>query len=628
MGKTEQWNDLWKDLVEIISKGDPGFELYSPRILIEDILNEIDFNQFKNNDNKKFFYDKLSEYLGNDIALQEMCGSLLKLLRKDFNSAKLSYLTQIARQISEVFSKGDYFQRNLDLTKQLLLSDEPFLTSDDYEKLRYCAVNLIVEFLSRGYVAKDIERFMEKIFDDYSFPFTNVLITDFPHGVLRSDFETVEQYNHQVTSLVDSLNLEDRLDKLLYFYDKKRRQVNYIFAIEGLIADELTEIGEVTFYTLDQKRYLAGDPREEEIAKDFLQPVTHVAVKVDMLMVDSSFPEAVQKAENALNLISLFYPTRTELKLIFIQWLVVNEAGECISSSRGRKNDGFIQRMHAIKTSELKKNLFYFDRFARHVPGSETEQLFYNRLMDSMHWYRKAEHSKRYEDKILNYWIALENLFFTEYDISDDILNGNRKSKIHLIQECVSDGYANISVHTAAWDLYFYFENYVRNFKYLAPDQPVYHLSDEIIERGQLDGRNKKVHIRNFIGILTDLMGMVGEEILIKDRIAHVRKLYADPSALSRHLSGQIEVIKTNVLLVYRFRNLIVHNAHFEHMLLPYYTEKIREYSGFMIRMMLSKADKPRRGLADAFLAMHLKKERIVQDLSEGKIYLLDNYYD
>jgi len=60
------------------------------------------------------------------------------------------------------------------------------------------------------------------------------------------------------------------------------------------------------------------------------------------------------------------------------------------------------------------------------------------KIANALHWYRKAKNSMKQKDKMLNYWISIENLFNLEKDITFDVLNDSKKGKFHLIQEIIS----------------------------------------------------------------------------------------------------------------------------------------------------------------------------------------------
>jgi len=49
------WIDLWEDLIKNFNKSSYGLNLYNPHLLITDIIDELETEQFKNKRNKKYF---------------------------------------------------------------------------------------------------------------------------------------------------------------------------------------------------------------------------------------------------------------------------------------------------------------------------------------------------------------------------------------------------------------------------------------------------------------------------------------------------------------------------------------------------------------------------------------------
>ena len=109
--KIKFWIELWEDLIKNFLKKSYGLSLYSPHILIEDIITEIEENKFKNKENKKYFYSKLNEFIKNDEVIISNLKSEFTLLRKDFNSNKVNYILALSKKINESFKNGIYFTR-------------------------------------------------------------------------------------------------------------------------------------------------------------------------------------------------------------------------------------------------------------------------------------------------------------------------------------------------------------------------------------------------------------------------------------------------------------------------------------------------------------------------------------
>ena len=51
------------------------------------------------------------------------------------------------------------------------------------------------------------------------------------------------------------------------------------------------------------------------------------------------------------------------------------------------------------------------ERISKYVFKSNRENTVEEkRIIQSLHWFRKAEESENYEDKLVNYWITIESL--------------------------------------------------------------------------------------------------------------------------------------------------------------------------------------------------------------------------
>lgn len=70
--------------------------------------------------------------------------------------------------------------------------------------------------------------------------------------------------------------------------------------------------------------------------------------------------------------------------------------------------------------------------------------------------------------------------------------------------------------------------------------------------------------------------------------------------------------------MIYRFRNLIVHNAHFDNTLLPYYVWKVKQFSGNLIRSIIKHLD-VNKSLTEIILEIHYKREHLIAELERGK---------
>lgn len=164
--KVEFWNETWEDLIKNFLKKSFGLDLYSPSILIDDIITEIEENQFRNSDNKKFFYKKLSYYLENDEVIKKELLSEFILLRKSFHQNRQKYILSVCYKIREKFEQGVYFNKTLELINNIIHKEQE-IDLRFVKNINYYSQSLITEFVKKEYVLEDIKKFLDHVFGGY-----------------------------------------------------------------------------------------------------------------------------------------------------------------------------------------------------------------------------------------------------------------------------------------------------------------------------------------------------------------------------------------------------------------------------------------------------------------------------
>ncbi len=623
--KIKFWSELWEDLIENFLKRSFGLTLYNPHILIDDIITEIEENSFKNQDNKRFFYSKISEYFENDIVINKKVKSQFKILRKTFNTERTGYILETCKEIKDLFQSGLYFDSSLDSIIDLLTLDEE-ISIDFVKSLNYLTQGIIVELIKKSYDIEDIKKFPTNIFDNYTITGAD-LITNFPHGFDYGKYETSpdtfnkEKFNKDIIDYISNLTIKERIQKLSYYYHKKKEKAFYIFVIEGLKGDIDITIGGVIFYTLNKKQFVNkkfdGIDFEELQHREKKEKFIQAAVEVDYLMPKSSHADALTKLENALDLISCYFRVETDLYVNNSNYCIVSQEGRAIFSSMGRdKRDSFLNYHKSLNLNEYEKLLKELNNYSFLWDRTLKSNKSVSKITNALHWYRKAEHSLKQEDKMLNYWIAIENLFNLEKDVKQDVLNDSNKQKFHLIQETISSIQIFVFIYEFGWELYHYY-NWIASSPFLNNIK----LPDDLLKKAQLKGQvGEKVYLKNFIDSLSEI-SQYEKNLFILDKINEVIDFYKNSTSTKKMIDKQISQIKDDILMIYRFRNLIVHNAHFDNTLLPYFVWKLRDYAGSLIRKIISDFTLD-KDLSDLIIRIHLKREKFMYDFDNGKVNL------
>lgn len=624
--RVEFWIDLWEDLIDNFLKKSYGLSLYSPQILIEDIITEIEEISFKNSENKKYLSAKLDWYFKNDSIIQKKFYASFKLLRKILFTNGNQYVLQTAKEINAKFKEGLYYNSCIEIISEELKMNEE-ISIEFVSRINYFSQSLIVEFLKKGYSLEDIKKFPGNIFDNYKIQKisgSDYLSTNYPHSIDYKNFIDSEgnfkreEFNIEVINFIANLTIDERINTLSHYFYKNKTKAKYIFVVEGLKGSVDIKIAGIEFYSLDKKRLITGSKNQhqedlqsngsEEDESDnekFIQ----AAVEIDYLLPKSSLLTAVNKLENALDIISCYFKTSTPLETNTSNYVIVQN-GEYIYSSWSRdKRDTFMKHADSLDLEDIK------DLFAEINENSflwdESDFKQKSKLLNAIHWFSKGEQSMRQEDKMLNYWIAIENLFNVDYDIIDP----KNKSKINLIQEVISSTQLFTFIFSYGWELYHHYSHIAINtFGKRIP-------KDLIIKANLIPKVGEKIHLNKFIECLEEFKNYETNPFIIS-KIDDLLKFYNDKKETYKKISQQNVVIKEDILMIYRFRNLIVHNAYFDNTLLPYFIWKIRLYSSNLIRKMISEYGKKPDDLTSLLIRIHLQKEQFLTELVEGEVNL------
>ncbi|NHM07497.1 hypothetical protein G4D82_09720 [Flavobacterium sp. CYK-4] len=618
------WQELWQNLINnFLKKSNLGLNLYNPHILIEDILTEIEENSFQNTDNKKFLYRQLDNFFRNDSVIKSEFNSAFRILRKNFNSNKTQFIVQILKELKISFTNGKYFDSCLSKLVELLVTEEP-MTRDSINEIKYISQVIIVEFIKKNYSVNDIKQFPKKLFSDYEHEDDGRTVTDFPHGIDYRDYEkingkTEDKFYNDVISLMNNLTVEKRIKSLSNFYYKKPLDAHYIFTVKGLKGNVCIEVGGVTFYSIDKKRYTSlpedlDDDRENlQRIKDngdliFLQ----AAVPVKYLSPESSINSAISRLENALDLISCYYNTQTPLEIDYSRYIIVHE-NEWIYWSSSNDTGARHTRFHnSLNFSEIEpdfkelkgKNFFWENQ-------NETNPSVL-KLRNAIHWYRKAQESLKDEDKLLNYWISIENLFY-DSKIFKDIINPPKNNKFYIIQEIISSNQIPHLVYEYGWELYWHYANQSQ----IIFGKPKIELPKELIEKANLNITKGQIYLEKFINNLDDIKNYETNEYF-RIEIENAMKFFKDVTETKKIIKAQLQQTQDDILMIYRFRNLIVHNAHFDSTLLKYYAWKLKQYSGNFIRSIIKHLETD-NSLNDVILKIQYERELFENELENGK---------
>lgn len=636
--KIKYWVDLWEDLISNFNKNQYGLTFINPHLILRDIIDEIEDNKLKNKENKNYYNEQLDHIIKSDLVIKNTFLTDFSLIKRELNSHRIFYLLQLCKSVKKIFEQGNYFKESLATLKNILF--DPSFKQEDKDAIKLICQNLILEFVLKSYSLKTIEKFPRNLFDKYHFQ-DKTLITNFPHKVSGKEYRKGElfdedAFNRDVKLEIDSLSILQRIERLEDYYNAQSEVRYFIFQVEGIKGDVDIQIGDVNFYSPDIKRYIKKNLSSKFDLELFRSDSEHhfinAAVKMHVIDQEAAKLTAIEMIQKSLDLLRCFFVPKTTFDILQEEYLIVDENGREVGFSYSlshrvlwyKWHDSLNLKEHNNDLTEVigsdlleKTKDFLFKPIDKQ---SNIEQ----KITRSLHWYRKAEETDNLEDRLLNYWIVIENIMCRERTDANLILpKSKRETEFILAKELVPPIQISQFVYCVGWELYWYLHDLLHSSQNA---RKLLTLPKELVEQCNLDPKeDTKIYLQPFIENLKNICNEV-DRIIIKKKVEFTDMFYSDNSFAKKQIEVYTQSVKDDILLIYRYRNKIVHKAHYDKIILPHYVEKARKYAGDLLRTVMHEYSlEPKLSVEEILIGELAKVNRIIEKLDKNvKIDFLD----
>lgn len=614
---------IWDDIIEKFNETSRTASIIDAQALLNEIVDEYNFNSLDNKTNNKIFDEYLHKFVNTDPVIRDNYKSEFHILKESIKRGQGSYAKQICLELLPIFISGKYFKMTLKALCQSL-AREPGKSLDQKLITLLCRT-LISQYRHKGYALNTIRYFSRNVFSGYYLN-KGVVITNFPYNLSPDEHEKDRvldnsEFNQHILNKLDSLTIEDRINALAHYYEKDPKNFTCIFQVKGLKGNMDVNVGPVNIYSPFTKTYLSPSDRwhnKEFFGTNESQNFANAAVSVTVIDKANAAINARSELDRVLDILKLsinqssdFFPSK--------EYLVLSETGDFVTE--GRSYSEYSDRvtwhrsvdLHLAKEQELVDEVL-LTRAASTLCDSEKELSdLDSRLLYSSHWFRKGDQAHIPEDKFLHYWIALENLTAAIPNSVDQ-----SESKISLITRYVPSLLMPTILHDPGWELFYELSNIVRMG---ATENENCDFSEEIIREANLDPElNVDIYLKPFIENIQNLINNCKNEYLL-EKLYFVKNYYHDRSITKATIQQIVESIQTDLTLMYRLRNKIVHKAHVEHKDIDYYTAKLKPYTETVIRVFsLERYIENKKTCAEVLNSFYAKYNVLIDKLGNNRI--------
>lgn len=520
--KVDYFIDYWKDFTysNSIEEELTHTIVYNPKELFKEFADEISRKELKNKDNKKFFIDHINRFFDFKIESTNYLNSTLTLIKQQFQNPDFKYLLHLLSILDKLLSNNKLVINCVNELEAILTSK---IELDDSfkEKIKILTKLIIFELIYKKYSLQFITKIIDNIFDNYSIDQNGILCTDFPHN-FEIDFNTkvdsleFQQYQDKIENLINNLTLNQRILSIKNYFNQQPKQLTYIFQIKGLKGNIDATFGNVRIYNPKNAQLITKCTKNnipyDELFNGEKFIYCNGAVTLDVIDREYAKQEAIRLLSQTIDsLVTLYDKYKLPIDINLSNILICDQEG----NERGfsSKNDSIaIKYNNSIEINDSDNdNIKYLLDFYNYKPANQYS-IVDTKLLESLHWRRRAIESLNNNEKILWYWISIENI------IGDTNTIFNTVSKFLAITQLYSFTWKHYEKLDAMLSLSPFCGNFKKRLE----------ISHELQQKLGF-GLNKpgfKVYLTDFIENISNIQNSLNKNELLYDQLDHLTNVF------------------------------------------------------------------------------------------------------
>lgn len=606
----EYFERYWKYYTkELLDKDNYNLIPDSPRFVIDNIISEIEYNDFKNEENRKLFRMQLGEWNKKDEVFHSIFCKKVELLMKKWDCRECTiYLLTICKQILTEMEQGIYYNAIMEHLVSIVEKSSTINYKVKKDISKYTEL-IVAEFIAKNFVLEDIRFFLD--YEDIACIESGKVIaapTSF-RGLVQTAFNDEKSYYQAIEDFINHRSVRDRISVLNDYYFKNYKDGYALIRLSGIKGDIDFAIDDINIYTPHRKKYITDEYTISDIEKiDKERLLVNAAIPIKHRTSNTSFSFAINKLEKILDILALTYNVSEPIGYVLKNSSIV-EKGIVIccknvsitDETTDKKHQEFVNYMNSLDLSNRKDDIEILGKRVSAISKKLEQDTL--KLATAAHWCQKGKSAKTSEDKLLFHWISIESLLKTSENIALNILKSKNSRLLEIIQTISSALLVKKHFYNYCFDTYLDL-NYVTQY-----NDNYYDISANTIEKASLNMKaGDKVEVRKFFENINEIVNNANDEIY-KTKLEELRDFYATGNGI-KEKENEVE---NNILLIYRLRNLIAHNAVYPKYLIDFYANKIQMISCVIVRYLIDKYRTENLGIDEILI-------NIVSDYDEFKL--------
>lgn len=388
----------WQDYVErLIDKNETEVSIDSPRLILQELSSEIQYNGLRNKENTEYYKAVLGRWLKEDKVFHKLCSELACFALKNFSAQNSKTLLLLCQKMIDAMNTNEYFDKVCEECNSYIEAQTDLNVENKSNIRRYVHI-LVYEMISADLALKDI---------------------------LQCGKEGISG--------------------ILNFFNSTPEDAIAIVRLIGLRGELDERLGDVHIYNPKIHRYIID--REMSFTKIEECPhdpeVVNAAVPIKFKGVETARLQVKKKLFNLLELLALQFSTKTQIYFDNSNFAVIVDGRErgasfSIDPGNGVKTPqmALLENSRSLDADEVIGNKdFLAERFSKTYNSNDELS---KRLQNAVHWCYEAEYNTKYEEQLLHSWYAMEGLLKVSNETKGNLFLNSDDGVIKVIQRVVS----------------------------------------------------------------------------------------------------------------------------------------------------------------------------------------------